>query len=264
MNLPPIYESFRKRGIRFVTNACTFKTNCPECKEPNTNFVELDDDGQGFRCHCVCGFSGAERLRPPWTPGGDGPAPRNDADERRGHEEAQRRAFEEARREFDPEPEPEPEQNLDEEAQGQFPDDDEPEQPQDAPEPELEPEPEPVPAPEPPQPEIITIAEATALRRELVAAGYRPIPLYGKVPPAYGKNNPHKGLAGWQNLTSVTDEMIDMWARTWPDAVNTGVLTRNVPALDLDILNEEAVRACEDLVRDRYEDAGVFLVRIGP
>jgi len=83
------------------------------------------------------------------------------------------------------------------------------------------------------------------------------------VPPAYGKNNPHKGLAGWQNLTSVTDEMIDMWARTWPDAVNTGVLTRNVPALDLDILNEEAARACEDLVRERYEDAGYILVRIG-
>src|SRR5262249_19096788 len=111
--------------------------------------------------------------------------------------------------------------------------------------------------------EIITIAEATALRRALGAAGYLPIPLYGKVPPAYGKNNPHKGLAGWQNLTEVTDEMIAMWARTWPDAVNTGVLTRNVPTLDLDILNEEAARACEDLVRERYEDAGYILVRIG-
>src|SRR6516162_2584462 len=118
MNLPPVYESFRKRGIRFVTNACTFKTNCPECKEPNTNFVELDDDGQGFRCHCeACGFSGFERLRPPRAkPEGNGGTPRDDDD-------AKRRAVEE-----------EPEQNLEDAfAQARerdFPDDDEPEQPQ--------------------------------------------------------------------------------------------------------------------------------------
>jgi len=54
-----------------------------------------------------------------------------------------------------------------------------------------------------------------------------------------------------------------MWAKIWPDALNTGVLTRNVPTLDLDILNEEAVRACEDLVRSRCEEAGPILVRIG-
>ena len=83
------------------------------------------------------------------------------------------------------------------------------------------------------------------------------------MPPAYGKNNPHSGLAGWQNLTAVTDEQIVMWARTWPDAVNTGILTRNAPALDLDILSEEAVRACEDLVRERFEERGYILVRIG-
>src|SRR5262249_12550793 len=89
------------------------------------------------------------------------------------------------------------------------------------------------------------------------------IPLYGKEPPIYGKNNQRKGLPGWSDIVSVTDDMIVMWAKTWPDAVNTGVLTRNVPTLDLDILNEEAVRACEDLVHDRYEDAGPILVRIG-
>ena len=119
-------------------------------------------------------------------------------------------------------------------------------------------EPKTEPSQEPP-----TIADATALRRALAAAGYCPLPLYGKVPPAYGKNNPHSGLAGWQNLTAVTDEQIVMWARTWPDAVNTGILTRNAPALDLDILSEEAVRACEDLVRERFEERGYILVRIG-
>jgi hypothetical protein len=33
-----------------------------------------------------------------------------------------------------------------------------------------------------------------------------------------------------------------MPSKTWPDALNTGVLTRTMPTLDLDILNEEAVR----------------------
>jgi hypothetical protein len=57
--------------------------------------------------------------------------------------------------------------------------------------------------------------------------------------------------------------MIEMWAKTWPDAKNTGVLTRLTPALDLDILNEEAVRTIEDHVRERYEERGPILVRVG-
>src|SRR5262249_51233098 len=134
-----------------------------------------------------------------------------------------------------------------------------------------------------PKPEPPTIEDATALRRALVAAGYVPLPLYGKTPPVYGKNNQRKGFGDWQNLTVltdemvamwkktwpdalktvVTDEMIAMWAKTWPDAVNTGVLTYAMPTLDLDILNEDAARACEDLIRERYEDAGYVLTRIG-
>ena len=54
-----------------------------------------------------------------------------------------------------------------------------------------------------------------------------------------------------------------MWARDWPDAINTGVLTRDVPAFDVDILNEDAARAVEDMVRERYEEAGRLLMRIG-
>jgi hypothetical protein len=240
MSLPPVYEIFRKRGMRFVANAHDgkFTTNCPKCGRQNTNFVELDDDGEGFRCHCEgegCGFSGFERLRPSLA-SGNGPSLRNKDDEKR-RQEAQRRAIEEARKEF--------------------PDHDEPEQ-----------EGAPVPAQEPkredePEHEAPTIEEATVLRRALVAAGYVPIPLYGKEPPIYGKNNQRKGFTGWPDITSVTDEMIVMWAKTWSGAVNTGVLTRNVPTLDLDILNEEAVRACEDLVRERCEEAGYILVRVG-
>jgi Bifunctional DNA primase/polymerase, N-terminal len=104
--------------------------------------------------------------------------------------------------------------------------------------------------------------QVRTLRHQLCAAGFCPIPLYGKEPPVYGKNNKRKGLAAWEQLTEVTRGQIDMWERTWPDALNTGALTRLMPALDLDILNEEAAEAAEALVRGRYEDCGYILVRI--
>jgi hypothetical protein len=100
-------------------------------------------------------------------------------------------------------------------------------------------------------------------RLQLITAGYTPVPLFGKVPPSYGKNNAKKGLAGWQNLQEVTVEQVEMWSRTWPDARNTGCLCRSMPALDLDILNEDAVRTIEDHVRERVEDRGHVLVRVG-
>jgi bifunctional DNA primase/polymerase-like protein len=100
-------------------------------------------------------------------------------------------------------------------------------------------------------------------RRALVAAGFTPLPLFGKAPPVYGKNGAKKGLGGWQNLAGVTAEQIDGWTRDWPDAINTGILTKYAPALDLDLLNEEAAIAAEDLVRARFEEHGTVLVRIG-
>jgi hypothetical protein len=90
-------------------------------------------------------------------------------------------------------------------------------------------------------------------RQQLRANGYLPIPLFGKVPP----------LKEWQNYTVISRDMIELWNKVWPDSVNTGVLTRLNPALDIDILNEEAARAVEDLVRERFEERGWILVRIG-
>ena len=72
-----------------------------------------------------------------------------------------------------------------------------------------------------------------------------------------------EGPGGWQHLEDVSSEQIAGWARDWPDATNTGILTKHTPALDLDILDEEAARACEDLVRERFEEHGAVLVRIG-
>jgi hypothetical protein len=109
----------------------------------------------------------------------------------------------------------------------------------------------------------MTVEEVLALRMRLSHAGFLPIPLYGKVPPAYGKNNSRKGLGRWQTLEDVSDDQIRLWAQTWPDAINTGILTRAVPTLDADILNEEAAVAIEEMVREQFEDSGVVLVRIG-
>src|SRR5215470_20113078 len=107
------------------------------------------------------------------------------------------------------------------------------------------------------------MTDARALRHQLRDAGFCPVPLYGKEPPVYGKNNKRKGLAGWQKLTDITDEMIDMWAKTWPDSVNTGVLTCSMPTLDIDILDEDAARAVEAHIRECFEERGYILVRIG-
>jgi hypothetical protein len=107
------------------------------------------------------------------------------------------------------------------------------------------------------------MTDVQALRHRLRNAGYSPIPLYGKEPPRYGKNNSKKGLSQWEELHDVTAEQIDLWAITWPDAINTGVLTFRMPTLDIDVLNEEAVRAIEDYVRKHYEENGYVLPRIG-
>jgi hypothetical protein len=95
--------------------------------------------------------------------------------------------------------------------------------------------------------------DTTTLRLELVRAGYTPIPLHGKIPPS----------KQWQQTDKVTPEMLAMWAKTWPDAQNTGVLTRSMPTLDTDLLSEEAARAVEAHVREFYEERGYILVRIG-
>jgi hypothetical protein len=98
------------------------------------------------------------------------------------------------------------------------------------------------------------MAEArTQRRQQLRARGYMPIPLFGKVPP----------MKSWQELAVISRDMIELWGKVWPDAVNTGVLTRYTPTLDLDILNEEAARACELLIDRNFGDRGRVLVRIG-
>jgi len=105
-------------------------------------------------------------------------------------------------------------------------------------------------------------AETAALRLRLVHTGFVPLPLYGKAPPNK-KNTKRSPMTDWGQINNVTAAMIEMWGKMWPDAVNTGVLTRFVPTLDIDITSEEAARAVEDYVRERYEERGYILPRIG-
>ena len=97
---------------------------------------------------------------------------------------------------------------------------------------------------------------AFGVRRALRIGGYSPIPITdGTKRPAIEK--------GWQNKFETNDGEIELWGRSYPRANCTGILTRLVPTLDIDILNEEAAEAVEALARERFEERGYVLVRIG-
>ena len=93
----------------------------------------------------------------------------------------------------------------------------------------------------------------TEARKRLCIAGFMPIPVVGKKPP----------LSNWQTKTETNDGEIDIWSSMYPSAKGTGLLTQQMPTLDIDIKNPEAAEAVEQLVRDRFEDAGIILVRFG-
>jgi hypothetical protein len=99
----------------------------------------------------------------------------------------------------------------------------------------------------------MSASETTALRLQLRHAGYFPIPIEGKAP----------AMKGWQNKHDTTEEEIVLWEKSWHFATNTGILTKFVPTLDVDITDEEAACAVEDLVRRLYEKKGYLLVRTG-
>ena len=97
------------------------------------------------------------------------------------------------------------------------------------------------------------MATVLEVRQALVDHGFVPIPVAGKAPP----------FKKWQKVENVSRAMLEAWARNWPQATNTGILTKFTPTLDADILNEPAAIAIEDLVRGRFEERGYILPRIG-
>ena len=91
------------------------------------------------------------------------------------------------------------------------------------------------------------------VRIKLRETGYCPLPLIGKIPV----------FKDWPKRTDVTVHEIELWSRTSPSALNTGLLTRETPTLDLDITNAVAVAAIVELVKDRFEEYGPILTRVG-
>ena len=89
----------------------------------------------------------------------------------------------------------------------------------------------------------------TAYRKQLLASGYWPVPTNGK--------RPH--LDDWANIRA-TDAMIDTWAVTRADHLNTGVLCRNAPFIDIDVTDETVAEAIEELLESAIENSAV---RIG-
>jgi hypothetical protein len=91
------------------------------------------------------------------------------------------------------------------------------------------------------------------VRQALVDRGFTPIPVAGKAPP----------FKSWQNVGTVTHAMLVSWGRNWPRATNTGILCKVTPVIDIDILNEPAALAVEELVRARFDERGYILSRVG-
>jgi predicted P-loop ATPase len=90
-------------------------------------------------------------------------------------------------------------------------------------------------------------------RLALLSEGYDPIPLNGKAPK----------LDGWQKLTDSTRDDVISWTTQRRHETNTGVLTKRTPTFDIDIPEQAAADAVEQLVRDRYTECGVILARFG-
>jgi hypothetical protein len=93
----------------------------------------------------------------------------------------------------------------------------------------------------------------TDIRLQMHRNGYAPLPLIGKAPV----------LKNWQQKTETNASEIELWPSICPGANDTGALTGRLPTADIDILNEEAARAAEEIVRANYEERGRVLVRIG-
>jgi hypothetical protein len=96
--------------------------------------------------------------------------------------------------------------------------------------------------------------DVTKIRLQLLAHGYgEMLPCEGKVPLT----------KEWQKCVTTNPTEIRLWQKVFPRAGNTGHLTKSTPVLDLDLLNEEAAVAAENLVREHYEERGYILPRIG-
>src|SRR5262249_24907783 len=83
---------------------------------------------------------------------------------------------------------------------------------------------------------------------------------YTSIVPPIGQGAP---LQKWAKNENHTTAGAQSGAKNWPRATNTGILTRLTPTIDIDILSEPAAIAAEELIRERFEDRGYVLTRVG-
>jgi hypothetical protein len=99
------------------------------------------------------------------------------------------------------------------------------------------------------EPAWAALDRVTAYRKQLLAAGYSPVPVNGK----------RVHLDDWTNIRA-TDAIIETWAITRADHLNTGVLCKDTPFIDIDVTVEEVAEEIEALFEDAIENSAV---RIG-
>ena len=99
------------------------------------------------------------------------------------------------------------------------------------------------------EPAWAALDRVTAYRKQLLAAGYWPVPVNGK----------RINLSDWQNIRA-TSAIIETWAVTRADHLNTGVLCRDTPFIDIDVTVEEVAEEIEALLESEIENSAV---RIG-
>ncbi|HME91224.1 MAG TPA: bifunctional DNA primase/polymerase, partial [Myxococcaceae bacterium] len=92
----------------------------------------------------------------------------------------------------------------------------------------------------------------TPARLALLGNGFEPLPLSGKRPV----------LEGWSTL-SATAADIAAWEVSHPGAINTGILTRHNPAVDIDVRDEGVADILHEWTRDLIPLSAPELVRIG-
>ena len=97
------------------------------------------------------------------------------------------------------------------------------------------------------------VGDTTALRLRVRKAGFDPIPARGKAP----------AISKWETKLRAEEDEICNWDRLSPPARNTGIIAQRTPAIDLDILNADAVVAAEKLITKKYSKLGRVLVRTG-
>ena len=92
----------------------------------------------------------------------------------------------------------------------------------------------------------------TARRLRLLEHGYEPVACEDKLPV----------LAGWQRIETTPAE-IERWAQALPHATNTGIRTKNTPAVDIDIRDLAVADQVQQALLNIIGDGGTILQRVG-